>query len=232
MLSTEKQWVAGWLVLGLFAGSWKRTWERLATLWFIWLPPLAALSLYSLVLVEPRYAAVWVTIIWMVLFAAVEWPRMERARSLGAAVVLAISITSGIAVIKGGFDNLAECMRRDSNVQFEIGQSLLKMGLVPRDQLAFVGHTTVADHWAQLSHLRVTGDIPAEAMYSYWTASPEKRNEIAEQFRAHGIKALILSGPPLVPSKWQAVGSTGYYVEFLDGTGPEAVVMPSSKLQP
>jgi hypothetical protein len=45
-------------------------------------------------------------------------------------------------------------------------------------------------------------------MYSYWTVTPEKRNEIAERFRAHGIKALILSGPPLIPAKWQAVGST------------------------
>jgi 4-amino-4-deoxy-L-arabinose transferase-like glycosyltransferase len=229
MLSTEKQWVAGWLVLGFLGGSWRRTRERLATLWSVWLPPLATLSLYSLVLVEPRYAAVWVTILWVVLFAAVEWPRMEGALRLGPAVVLAISITSGIAVIKGGFDSLAECMRSEQNVQFEIGKSLLNMGLTPGDQLAFVGHTTVADHWAQLSHLRVAGDVPAEAMYSYWTVTPEKRNEIAERFRAHGIKALILSGPPLIPAKWQAVGSTGYYVQFLDGNGVGSASAPTSE---
>jgi hypothetical protein len=213
----------------VFLGSWRRTRERLATLWFIWLPPLATLSLYSLVLVEPRYAAVWVTILWVVLFAAVEWPRMEGALRLGPAVVLAISITSGVAVIKGGFDSLAECMRSEQNVQFEIGNSLLNMGLTPGDQLAFVGHTTVADHWAQLSHLRVAGDVPAEAMYSYWTVASEKRNEIAERFRAHGIKALILSGPPLIPAKWQAVGSTGYYVQFLDGNGVDSASAPTSE---
>jgi hypothetical protein len=229
MLSTEKQWVAGWLVLGLFAGSWKKIWARLAMLWFIWLPPLATLGLYSLVLVEPRYAAVWVTILWLVLFAVVDWPSVDRARSLGPVVVLAIAITSGIAVIKGGFDNLGESMRRETNVQFEVGESLLRMGLTPGDQLAFVGHTTVADYWAQLSHLRVTGDIPAESLFSYWSATPQKRDEISEKFKARGIKALILSGAPVVADKWQAIGKTGYYVQFLDGSAAGAAVPTSSE---
>src|SRR5580698_3305026 len=51
MLSTEKQWIAGWLVLALLASAWKRMWVRLIQLWFIWLPPVATLALYSLVLV-------------------------------------------------------------------------------------------------------------------------------------------------------------------------------------
>src|SRR5579863_1771954 len=109
-LSTEKQWVAGWLVLVLFVAGWKRMWARLRQLWFIWFPPVVTLALYSLVLVEPRYAAVWITIILLVMFVAVDWPQLDSRRSIGAAVVLAIAITSGVAVLKGGFDNLAECL--------------------------------------------------------------------------------------------------------------------------
>jgi hypothetical protein len=219
MLSTEKQWVAGWLVLALFAAAWKRTWARLKLLWFIWFPPVATLALYSLVLVEPRYAAVWITIIWLVLFGAVDWPRanVSGVRSLGAAVVLAIAITSGVAVLKGGLDNLGECLHKQRNKPFEIGQSLLSMGLKPGDEVAFLGHTTIAYYWAHTSHLRVTGDIPIEDMYSYWTAATEKRNEIADRFRENGIKAVVVIGPPLVTDKWRAISDTGYYVEFLDG---------------
>jgi len=219
MLSTEKQWVAGWLVLALFAAAWKRTWTRLKLLWFIWFPPVVTLALYSLVLVEPRYAAVWITIIWLVLFVAVDWPPIDvnGARSLGVAVVLAISITSGVAVLKGGFDNFVECLHKQRNESFEIGESLLGMGLKPGDEVAFLGHTTIAYYWAHLSHLRVTGDIPIEDMYSYWTAAPEKRNEIADRFRENGIKALVVIGPPLITAKWKAISDTGYYVQFLDG---------------
>jgi hypothetical protein len=217
MLSTEKQWIAGWLVLALLASAWKRMWARLMQLWFIVLPPIATLALYSLVLVEPRYAAVWITIILLVLFAAVDWPQLDGTKSIGAAVALAIAITSGVAVLKGGFDNLAECLRKEPNIQFEVGQSLLSMGLEPGDQVAFLGQTTLPYYWAHLSGLRVTGDIQIDDMYSYWTAAPEKRTEIAVRFGANGIKALVVSGPPQVTDKWRPIADTGYYVQFLDG---------------
>jgi hypothetical protein len=216
MLSTEKQWITGWLVLAIFAAGWKRLWARLRQLWFIWFPPVVTLALYSLVLVEPRYAAVWITIIWIVLFAAVDWPQVKSTQGLGAAVVLAIAITSGVAVLKGGLDNFAECLRKEPNVSFEIGQSLLNMGLKPGDDVAFLGHTTIPYYWAHLSHLRVTGDIQLDDMGSYWSATPQKRNEIAERFRESGIKALVLSGAPFIADKWQPIADTGYYVEFLD----------------
>jgi hypothetical protein len=224
MLSTEKQWGAGWLVLAFVAASWKRTRARLTQLWFIWFPPLVTLGLYSLVLVEPRYAAVWITIIWMVLFAAVDWPQAAGIRSVGAAVVLAIAITSGGAVVKGGFDNLAESMRKEPNVQFEIGESLLGMGLKPGDELAFLGHTTLPYYWAHLSRLRVTGDIQFDDLHSYWIAPQQKRDEIAESFRAHGIKALVVVGPPQIADTWRAIGDTGYYVKFIDGSAMHTAV--------
>jgi hypothetical protein len=235
MLSTEKQWVAGWLVLALFAASWKRTWARLKQLWFIWFPPVVTLALYSLVLVEPRYAAVWITIIWLVLFAAVDWPRFDAninargTRSLGAVVALAIAITSGVAVLKGGFDNFAECLHKQRNEPFEIGQSLLNMGLKPGDEVAYLGHTTIPYYWAHVSHLRVTGDIQIDDLYAYWMATPQKRAEIADRFRENGIKALVVIGPPLAADKWQAIGDSGYYVEFLGGGAARSEAAPASK---
>jgi hypothetical protein len=228
MLSTEKQWVAGWLMLAFVAASWKRMRARLTQLWFIWFPPLVTLGLYSLVLVEPRYAAVWITIIWMVLFAAVDWPQAASARSIGAAVVLAIAITSGVAVVKGGFDNLAECMQKEPHVQFEIGESLLGMGLKPGDELAFLEHTTLPYYWAHLSRLRVTGDVQMDDLPSYWTATQQKRDEIAQSFRARGIKALVLHGSPLVVDGWYPIGITGYYVQFLDGNAVNSALPATS----
>ena len=234
MLSTEKQWIAGWLVLALLASAWKRTWARLAQLWFILFPPIVTLALYSLVLVEPRYAAVWITIILLVLFVAVDWPQLDATKSIGAVVALAIAITSGVAVLKGGFDNLAECLHKEPNVQLEVGQSLLGMDLKPGDQVAFLGQTTLPYYWAHLSGLRVTGDIQIDDMYSYWTAPAEKRNEIAERFRANGIKALVVSGPPQVTDKWRPIADTGYYVQFLQGASDaeRSAVPPASDSKP
>jgi len=55
ILSTEKQWIAGWLVLVLLAGDWRKTSEFIFRVWLIWLPSVTALALYALVLGEPKY---------------------------------------------------------------------------------------------------------------------------------------------------------------------------------
>ena len=225
MLSTEKQWVAGWLVLAIFAGDWKMTWARISRLWFVWVPPLAALGLYSLVLAEPRYVAVWVTVVWLVLFAAVPWSRVDGGRNLGAAVSLAIAITTGTAVVKDGLSNVAACLRPARHDQWEVAQGLLQMGLAPGEQVAFLGHTTVADYWACLIRLRVTADIPLESMQSYWLATPEIRREIASRLRANGIRALVTGTAPLVPEAWRQIGDTGYYVQILE---PAVFATPNS----
>src|SRR5207245_1167401 len=101
------------------------------------------------------------------------------------------------------------------HVQWQVAQGLGKMGLAPGDQVAVLGHTTVADYWAHLAGLRVTADIPLEDMQSYWLASPDTRERIASRLHAQGIKALVTAGTPLVPANWHSVGDTGYYVQVL-----------------
>jgi hypothetical protein len=220
IFSTEKQWIAGWLVLVFLAGDWRKTSQLVFKLWFLWLPSVAALALYALVLVEPRYVAVALAVICLSLFAAVPWPRVNAARNVGVAVVLADSATSGVAMVKDGVTNLAVCLQPARNVQWEVAQSLLKMGLAPGDQVAFLGHTTVADYWAHLAGLRVTADIPLEDMSSYWLAKPATREQIASRSRAQGIKALVTAETPLVLANWRNVGDTGYYVQVLDPSLP------------
>lgn len=219
ILSTEKQWIAGWLALVFLAGDWRKTLKLFSKVWFMWLPSAAALALYAFVLVEPRYVAVGLAIACLALFAVVPWSRINTTR-VGVAVVLAISGTTGLALLKEGLTNLAVCLQPARNVQWEVAQGLLKMGLAPGNQVAFLGHTTVADYWAHLAGLGVTADIPLEAMQSYWLASPEKRNQIASRLHEHGIKALVTAGTPLVPANWRSIGNTGYYVQALDPSLP------------
>lgn len=46
ILSVEKEWIAGLLVLAFFAGAWSAHAKRWLGLWFLWLPSLAMLALY------------------------------------------------------------------------------------------------------------------------------------------------------------------------------------------
>ncbi len=215
IISTEKQWIAGWLVLLFVAGDWRKTSELTFKLWFIWLPSVAALALYALVLVEPRYVAAALAIICVALFVAALSPPANSLRRTSVAVVFAVAATSGLALVKDGLTNLADCMHSENHVQWHVAQGMLKMGLAPGDHVAVLGHSTVADYWAHLAGLQVTADIPLEAMQDYWIASSEKREEIASRLHARGIKALVLAEPPVIRAAWRNVGDTGYYVQFL-----------------
>jgi len=221
ILSAQKEWIAGWLVLAIFAGHWRETSRRILRLWFLWLPSLSALILYGLVLVEPRYVAVPMAVVWIALFAGLPWVRIGTARRIGAAVILAIAITSGTALAKDGLSNFAVGLRRTLHVQWQVADGLLHMGLSPGQDVAFLGHTTVADYWAHLAGVKVTADIPLQAMESYWLATPATRNHIGSLLYAQGIRALVTAAPSPVGPNWRPIGGTGYYLEIL-GPSPES----------
>jgi hypothetical protein len=221
ILSTQKEWIAGWLVLAILAGDWRETSKRLIRLWFLWLPPLSALALYGLVLVEPRYVAMPIAVIWIVLFAGLPWSRINTARKIGAAVIIASGLTSGTSLAKDGLSNLVVCLSSTKHVQWQVADGLLHMGLTPGEHVAFLGHTTVADYWAHLAGLKVTADIPLEAMESYWSATAVTRNQIGSVLYEQGIRALVTATPPSIGPDWRPVGGTGYYVEIL---GPSAII--------
>ena len=215
IVSTEKEWIAGWLFLAIFAADWLDQSKRLFRLSFLWMPSLAMLSLYALVLVEPRYVAVPLAIVGIVLFASLPWPRITATRRLGTAVFLTIGITTGITLIRGAIPDLAACLHPTPHVQWLAAKQLEHLGLAPGDRVAVLGHTTVADYWAQLAGLRIVADVPVEAVSSYWEASPEKRAEIAASLSALGVKAFVSAVRPPPSAEWQPLGQTGYFVEIL-----------------
>jgi hypothetical protein len=215
ILSLEKEWIAGWLVLAIFANFWSDLAKRWFNLWFLWLPSLAMLALYGLVLVEPRYVAVAMAIIWIALFSALPWRQIILTPRLGIATVLAIGITTGAALVREVGPNLAACLRPTQHIQWMVTNQLKQMDLAPGDRVAVLGHTTVADYWAHMAGLRIVADVPLEAVQSYWMASPERRVQISSSLSALGVKAMVSASRPLVAAGWQPLGNTGYYVQIL-----------------
>jgi hypothetical protein len=215
ILSLEKEWIAVWLVLAIFASYWRDLAKRWFSLWFLWLPSLAMVALYALVLVEPRYVAVPMTMIWIALFSALPWRQINVTPRLGLSTVLAIAITTGIALAREVAPNLAACFRPTQHIQWLVTNQLNRMDFAPGDRVAVMGHTTVADYWAHMAGLRIVADVPLEAMQSYWMASPERRVQISSGLSALGVKAIVSAWRPLVAAGWQPLGNTGYYVQIL-----------------
>jgi hypothetical protein len=218
ILSTEKEWIAGWLVLAIFAGNWREHARRLLGWWFLWLPSLTMLLLYALVLIEPRYIGVPLTVIRLILFAALPWPQIMVARRLGTAVFLAIGITTGITIIRAAIPELAACIRPAPHAQWTVAQQLEKRNLAAGDRVAVLGHTRAGDYWAHLAGLRIVADIPTEEVPAYWAASAERRAQVSAALNTVGVRALVSATQPNEMSGWEALGGTGYYVQILSRT--------------
>ncbi len=220
ILSTEKEWVAGWLVLAIFAGDWREQARRLLRLWFLWLPSVAMLVLYGLVLVEPRYIGVSFAVIRLTLFTALPWSRIVVARRLGMAVFLAIGITTGATIIRGAIPELGACLRPAPHLQWTAAQQLEQRNLGPGDRVAVLGHSKVADYWAHLAGLRIVAVIPTEEVPVYWAATATRRIQVSEALSRVGVKALVSAARPEEMSGWEALGGSGYYVQMLYRINP------------
>jgi len=215
ILSVEKEWIAGWLVLAIVAGDWRAHAKRWLALWFIWLPSMAMLALYALVLVEPRYVAVAMAIVWLSLFAALPWHKINGVPGLGAATVLAITIISGVSLLREEAPNLTALLKPPAHTQWMAAMQLRQLGLQPGHRVAVLGHTTVADYWAHLGGFTIVADVPLEEVPSYSSATPEKRSEISSTLAGLGAKAIVSASFPGIPNGWQPLGDSGYYVSIL-----------------
>jgi hypothetical protein len=215
ILSAEKEWIAGWLSLAIFAAAWKTHAKRWLELWFVWLPSAAMLALYALLLVEPRYVAVAMAVLGVSLFAALPWHKINSVPRLGTAIVLAIAITSGAALLREQAPSLATCVRPPAHVQWIAAMELRRLDFQPGDHFAVLGHTTVADYWAHMGGFTIVADVPLEEVQSYWSAPPGKRAAISSTLGAHGVKAIVSASTPPIPDGWQPLGDSGYYVSIL-----------------
>ena len=220
ILSVEKEWIAGWLVLAIFAGAWSAHAKRWLALWLLWLPPAAMLVLYSLVLVEPRYVAVAMAIVWLSLFAALPWNKLSSVPHPASAVVLAIAAISGAALLREVAPSIVACLRPPTHSQWVAAVQLRRLHLRPGDCVAVLGHTTVADYWAHLDGFTIIADVPLEQVPSYWATTPEKRAEISSTLARFGVKAVVSATAPPIPDGWQPLADSGYYVSVLQPPNP------------
>ena len=227
ILSLEKEWIAGWLALGIFASDWRDFAKRFLSLWFVWFPSLVTLALYALVLVEPRYVGVAMLTLWMALFAALPWHRITPR--LGVATVVAIALTTGMALVREVGPDLAAFLHPARHVQWMVAKQLKEIPLNSGDRVAVLGHTRVADYWAHLAEFRIVADVPLEAVHSYWMARPEKRAEILSSLSTLRVRAFITASIPELPTGWQPLGDTGYYVQIVSAASVREPTEPESR---
>jgi hypothetical protein len=214
-----------------------RLWRDLRGYQILVVPGVAALGMYSLIRVEDRFVAPFLTLLWLGVFAALTVPASNDARRGGEAIALAAVVgllLPGVGAHALGFvaqPRFAAGLHTD----WEIAEGLRAAGIRSGDRIAVVGFSLGA-YWARLADVKIVAEICAErprppwicagersGMRDFWRASGEVKQQVYVAFRAAGARVVVAGSvgdvnleatPP--PDDWVRVPGTGYYVYFLD----------------
>jgi 4-amino-4-deoxy-L-arabinose transferase-like glycosyltransferase len=215
LFSEEVALLAALVFLVLLAGV-ARSIPCIATQWPILVPGVVALIMYALILIEVRYVAVFLALLWIALFAGVRFPRLADAERFGKAVATTIAIAVGLPVILTVYSDARAGLRHPAFPAWQVAKELHASGVGRGDKVARIGGTFAAD-WAHLLRTEVVAEIPRYQAVHFWSASPASQSQIMDVIHNTGAKAVVAEQIPptevFTPfSGWKKVGNTDYYV--------------------
>ncbi len=161
----------GLCVMLVMSGSRALVLKRLASQWFILTPAVAALAMYSVILVEGRYVGAFLVAIGAGLFAAVRLPASDSMQTLLHRVTLLIilfwCITFALAhigfgmVLKAGASVVNVIRGADSaelNVPYEVARTLKENGIQKGSKVAYIGDSYMF-YWARLAGVQINTEL-------------------------------------------------------------------------
>jgi len=180
--------------------------QALRRCWYLTLPSLAALAMYGVVLVQPRYVGPSLVVLWIGLFAGLAPDVYHLGTRAAAAATLALLIV----LLPAGEtrSELQELRQTQVNENLLLAQQLARNGVHPGDRVAVVGEPYLC-YWARLAKVRIDAEVP-NAQELWHAPEPAQRDAIAS-LKAIGIRAVIATdAPENAPPCWQPVDGTPY----------------------
>jgi hypothetical protein len=203
--------------LYLVGTSIRQNLRRAISYWILWLPAVAGIALYSLVVIEPRYVAALFCIVWIVALSSVRLPESRASRLLmkGAVVVLASLTCMGVGwQISRSLDTADVAQRGIATpVCSTVAKALIAEGIRPGDKLAVISDwlfpSRQGAYIARLCRARIIGEARPE---HFWPADQKTQAQLIAEFAHAGAKAILTFKPPRVEEGWRRLGNTDYYV--------------------
>ena len=217
LFSHDLAFLAAFVVLcAVGAKGWFR---RVVSHWPLWLTTIAALVMYAIVLVDPRYVAVFLIVLWLTLYRSVRLPR-EMSPRMVTGIVLALLIAVGTPLSLSAIEDFNNgIVHRQRHVQWQVAQQLRHMGLQPGDMVGRVGGLHRVE-WARVLHVRVIAEIPREHAGNFWSSKPEVQAQVIASMKNVGATAIIAEEMPpdasfLPGPGWQQIGKSNLYAYFI-----------------
>ena len=211
------------LLLALFfaAASGIAWWNLFRRQAYLWLPPLVACCGYAIVLVEFRYVAPFILLLWLAAISSLLYSRSEVPRRFLFALIFAVLCVTGLRAAKFAVTDSLSIRSNHENVDWEVAQGLHHLGLQPGDSVAGLSRVAEAQ-WARLAGLKIVAEIPLGDENVFWVADREGKQNIFRVLAGTGAKILITKDPPpsAIKEGWIPLGNTSFYAHPLETSRP------------
>jgi hypothetical protein len=208
--------------------------------WNLLVPSIAVFVLYAIIFVEKRYVGGFMVLMWLGLYFGAQIPYPRRSRILAMGIVIAVAsvivisvsrltfpaaVALGRKMIKGEDYYANGLSARPAEIgQAQVAESLTRMGIRPRDNVASIGRGSFCG-WARLARVRIIAEVtdgslirPAtQDVEDFWAANPSIRGKVITTLARTGATAIVADQVPAWASYegWKQIGNTSYYVYFL-----------------
>jgi hypothetical protein len=195
----------------------------------LWIPALAALAGYALVLVEPRYVAVFLIVLWISLFSSLRIPTGEASEAVVKAATLVLVFALGLPLALSAADDLVQSLHSRGHAQWKIAEQLREWGVHPGDKVARIGGLHRVE-WAYLLRARVIAEVPRDQAPVFWSSPPQVQARVIESFRQLGASVIVAEQIP--PSEtfaqapgWKRIGQSNFFAYLLPTAEKDATVV-------
>jgi hypothetical protein len=217
ILLTQLEYVVGLSAL-VFCNRRARAWiVETFRHWFVWLPAAAACLAFASVLVEGRYVASFLVILWLTAFASSLRSTAIASRGVAMAVILAATLGTGIKTVKYAVSD-ALAIPKQVNENWEAAQKLKEFGVKPGDRVALIG-VIAEQHLMRLAEVKAVAELRYRDEEQFWTGNASLQDLVFTAFAATGSRIVIATRVPITEVKegWIRLGNTTYYAHLLLG---------------
>jgi hypothetical protein len=213
---SQAEYATGLFVL-LFLGYEKsRCAVCLAKLKYLWIGPLIACCVYALVLVEGRYVAPFLVLLWLSVFYCLIEAAPGLPQRVQLALVLGMVAFTGLRVAKGTERDIVVILSKPRNVDWEVSQGLRVLGVRPGERVSVFG-ATAGVYWARVAGVTIVSEVPLGEEGTFWAAHEGTKREVFRLFASTGAKIVVEKDPPRGAEKegWIPLGDTSFYAHPL-----------------
>jgi hypothetical protein len=215
ILLTQVEYVVGLATL-VFCNLRAREWIAvICRHWLLWFPTAAACLGFASVLVEGRYVASFLVILWVVAFGSSLGSASVASRHVAVAVVLAAVLVTGMKTLKYAVSD-ALAIPKQVNDNWEAALKLREFGVRPGDRVALIG-VLAEQHLLRLAEVKAVAELRYRDEQKFWTGDPALQDTVFKAFASTGSKIVVATHVPVTAVKegWTRLGNTDYYMRSL-----------------